>query len=386
MKIVILAGGGGTRLWPLSRQSRPKQFTKLLNGKTLLENTLERFMGYRPKDIYISTNPQNVPLIKEILPNFFEQNIIIEPEKRDTGPAMGFVAAKLSIEFLDEPIAFIPSDAYIQDPQKLIICLKAAEKLIKDTGKMLDIGIPPEFPSVHLGYTKIAEKFADIADIEVYSFAGHTEKPDLETAKKYLQDGHYLWHGNFYMWTPRLFLEAYKKYVPEIYSHLLAIQETLKVDNTDKVNQEFSQMEKISIDYAITEKMNPKDVLIIKGDFGWSDIGAFDVLYDKLKGESDADGNIIKANHLSLDTKNCFIYDSGWCANPSRTKTDVASGSSSNSKQSPISVNKKIATIGVSDLVIINTPDALLICPKDRSQDVKKIVDKLKESGEEKYL
>ncbi|NQU77690.1 mannose-1-phosphate guanylyltransferase [Candidatus Falkowbacteria bacterium] len=360
MKIVIFAGGTGSRLWPLSRKSRPKQFIKLTNEKTPLENTLERFLNdYSMDDIYISTDPANEKIIKEILPDFPLENIIIEPEKRDNAPAMGFVALVLSLKFPDEPFAFIPTDSHIENPQRFIECLKVAEKLIIDTGKMLDIGIEAELPSTTLGYTKIGDKYKTINDVEVYHFAGQTEKPDLATAKKYLKTGDYLWHANHYMWTPRLLLEAYEKYAPEHNKHLFNIYEALLEGDEEKVKQEYSKMEKISIDYAITEKMDPSEVLIIKGDFGWSDIGAFDILYDKLKEQADKDGNVVKANHTGVDTKNCLIFGQE---------------------------NKKIATIGLSDLAIIDTPDTLLICPKEKSQDVKKIVEKLKDEGEDKYL
>lgn len=372
MKIVILAGGTGTRFWPLSRENRPKQFTQLVTKKTLLEDTLERFTNdYVQEDIYISTTLAHEKLVRKTLPGFPQENIIIEPEKRDTAPAMGFVATKLSLEFPDEPFAFIASDHYIKDVQKFLACLKVAGALIKKTNKMLDIALAPEFPSTVLGYTKVGKKYETINDIEVYEFVGHTEKPDLLTAKKYLKSGDYLWHGNFYMWTPRLLLKAYEKYAPELNEHLFNIYTALKSGDDALVSQEYSKMEKISIDYALTEKIDPSQVLIIKGDFGWSDIGAFDVLYAELKAEADKDGNVVRANHTGLDTKNCFIY--GVDTPLSRVKAEPSSA-------------KKIATIGVKDLVIIDTPDALLICPKEKSQDVKKIVEKLKNGGEEEFI
>jgi len=372
MKIVIFVGGTGTRFWPLSREARPKQFTNLITEKTLVQDTLERFTSdYSREDIYISTTLANQKLVEQTLPEFPKENIIVEPEKRDTAPAYGFVALVLSLKFPDEPFAFIPTDHHIENPQRLIECLKVAEKLIIDTGKMVDIGIEAELPTTTLGYTKIGDKYKTINDVEVYHFAGQTEKPNLTTAKKYLKSGDYLWHGNFYMWTPRLMLEAYEKYAPEHNDHLFNIYEALQEGDEDKVKQEYSEMEKISIDYAITEKMDPSEVLIIKGDFGWSDIGAFDILYDKLKEQADKDGNVIRANHTGVDTKNCLIIRN----DPPLSGADAE-----------LSSAKKIATIGLKDLAIIDTPDALLICPKEKSQDVKKIVEKLKDGGEETYL
>lgn len=365
MNIVILAGGGGTRLWPMSRTKSPKQFWPLVSELTMFEETFNRFKNDYPiANIYISTTKQTAKLAQKILPEIPKKNYIIEPEKRDTGPAMAFAAAYLATKAdADEPMVFIASDHMIKNSSLLVKSLKEAEKIIKKTKKMMDIAITPTFPNVNLGYTKIGKLYKKIDDIKIFEFKGHKEKPDLATAQKFMRDGNFLWHANFFMWTPRLLLEAYKKYAPAIYQPIEEIIKAYKQKNIkirEKIiEREFAKTPKISIDYAIAEKMNPKDVLIIKGEFGWSDIGSWSMLYDQLTEKSDHDKNIIKANLVHKDSKNCLIYGPK---------------------------EKLIATIGLDNIVIVDTKDALLVCKKNQSHNVKKIVEMLKEEGRERYL
>jgi mannose-1-phosphate guanylyltransferase len=300
-----------------------------------------------------------VEIARRLAPQIPEKNFIIEPEKRDTAPAMGLVAAKLFNESPDEPIAFIPSDHFISDKQKFVRILKKAEELIRETGKLLDIAVSPSFPSTVLGYTRIGNLFVSDEGVEVFEFLGHKEKPDFETAQKYLLAGDYLWHANYYMWTPKLILEAFNRYSPAHGAELQKIGAAVKVDDREALAEAFRRMEKISFDYAVTEKIDPRDVLIVKGEFGWSDVGAFDMLYDSQKAKADADKNVWNGDWRGHDTSGCLIY-----GRP----------------------DKVIATVGVDDLVIVDTPDALLICPKSRSQDVKKIVEILKAENKFKHL
>lgn len=355
-----MAGGSGTRLWPKSRQNKPKQFTKVVGKKTMIEQTYDRLHGfYEAKDIYFSTIPAFVAEIERIFPHLPSENIIIEPEKRDNAAAHGFIAAHFSLKDGDEPLAFIPSDHFIEDVVGFHKTIKVAEKRIKKEGKMLDIALPPTFASTVLGYTKVGKMKAREDGVEVYEFLGHTEKPPFATAKKYLKEKCYLWHGNYYMWTPNKFLAAYEKYAPKIFNHLEMIKEALRREDHAAIEKEYAKIEKTSIDFAILEKIDPKEVLILKGDFGWSDIGAFDVLYDLLKVEQDASQNLAEGKWVGLDTSGSYI------SGPPK---------------------KLIATIGVDDLIIIDTKDALLVCPRSRAQDVKKLVEDLKERGEINFI
>ena len=359
MRIVILAGGTGTRFWPVSRSNKPKQLSKLVSEKTMIEETLDRFSDWPKEKIFISTTQDLLLKIKEVLPDFPESNYIVEPSLRDTAPAMGYVATCISRIDSEEPIVFIPSDHFIGDKEKFLLSIREAEKVILETGKLLDISVYPTSPTTTLGYTKIGNLFRQTNGIDFYEFLGHKEKPDLETAKKYLDEGAYLWHANYYMWSPKKFLEAYQKYVPEMYTTLMEIKRLMDEGNKEQeIADLYSSMQKISIDYAITEKMDPKEILIIRGDFEWDDIGAWDTLYQNLLSKTDDNKNLVMGESINIDTNNSLIYGNE---------------------------GKVIATIGLEDMVIVDTPDALLVCPKNRAQEVKKVIEELKKRGE-KYL
>lgn len=359
MRIVILAGGTGTRFWPMSRNDKPKQLSKLVSGKTMIEETLDRFAEWPKEKIFISTTRDLLSKIKEVLPDFPESNYIVEPSLRDTAPAMGYVATCISRIDPEEPMVFVPADHFIGDKEKFLLSIREAEKVILETGKLLDISVYPTNPTTTLGYTKIGNLFRQTEGIDFFEFLGHKEKPDLETAKKYLADGSYLWHANYYMWSPKKFLEAYQKYAPEMYATLMEIKRLLDEGNREQeISDLYAGMQKISIDYAITEKMDPKEILIIRGDFEWDDIGAWDTLYQNLLSKTDENKNLIVGETVNIDTSGSVIYGRE---------------------------GKVIATIGLQDMVIVDTEDALLVCPKSRSQEVKKVIEELKKRGE-KYL
>lgn len=354
MRIVILAGGGGSRMWPISRSDRPKQLCDLISEKTMLEETIDRFSDYPKEKIFIATTKELLSKIRKTLPEFPQENIIIEPSRRDTAPAMGYAALRLSLLDEDEPIAFIPSDHYIGRIDIFLKSIKEAGKVIEETGRLLDISIHPTIPTTSLGYTKVGKKEFERDGIEFFEFLKHVEKPDYKTAQGYLEEGSYLWHANYYMWTPKFFLGAYKKYAPKIYEGLMKIKELIEKNDEEEIDRVYSEMERISIDYAITEKMDSKELLIIKGAFEWKDIGAWDTLHENLMTKTDERRNLVKGSRLNIDTSGSIIYGKD---------------------------EKLIATIGIDDLVIIDTDDALLVCPKSRAQDVKKIVEELKERG-----
>ena len=360
MNIVILCGGVGTRLWPLGRKNNPKQFFPMISKKPLVKETYDRFLKVFGKEkIYFSVTEDLVPQLKKVFPKLPAKHFIVEPSRRDTAPAMGFAALNLFLSHPDEPMVFVPSDHFIADAKRFIDCFKAGDKMIKETGKLVDIGVVATFPSTALGYTRIGSKHHAVKGVEVYHFAGHTEKPDAETALKYVSGGDYLWHANYYMWTPRLFLAAIEHYAPELNKTLAEIAVALKRKKKNEVKKLYNSAEKISFDYAVTEKITKDKVLIIKGDFGWSDVGAWDVLHEQLQHRADEHGNVKEGMVVTADTKRSLLYSH---------------------------TGKVLATVGLENMVVVDTPDALLVCPKSRAQDVKKIFPEIEKKGLHKYL
>ncbi len=357
MKAVILAGGSGTRLWPISRSAKPKQFSELVGQETLIQDTYRRLLRLFPKeDIYFSVSAPFDELIKEAFLDVSPENIFLEPERRDTGPAMGYVATRLSIDFPDEPVVFVPSDHYIRDEERFLQCLTLGERLILETGKLVDIGIRPTFPSTALGYTHVDELLCERNGIRIHNFLGHTEKPAYPVAKAYLEDGTYLWHANYYMWTPRKFMEAFHTHAPQMGGGLEKIKKALEENNEQAVIDIFKELPKISIDYAVTEYMGEGQILVIEGDFGWSDIGAWDTLHDQL---SENKENVSRGLVVAIDTVHSLIYGQK---------------------------NKITAVLGMDGVVVVDTEDALLVCNRQDSQRVKEIVQHLSEKGHDKYL
>lgn len=360
MNFVIMCGGSGTRLWPQSRSLQPKQFAALVTDLTMLEETVQRLDGLAtPETLYISTNAQFAPIIQKLLPDIPVDHYIIEPEKRDTGPAMGFVAAWMSRVARDEPMVLMPADHHIKDPAIYRATFAIGEQLVREHGVMVNIGLPPTFPNTNLGYLKVGKELEERDGVHVFSFEGQREKPDLKTAKQFLDEGNYLWNGGYFMWTPQKFMDAYQRFAPSIGKQLPAIITALDEQSDDALHEAFAKMEAKSIDYAVIEKMDVGEVRTVRGDFGWADLGDWHMLSEQLADHADKQGNLIKAHWRGVDTQDTLVYGQP---------------------------EKLITTIGVSGLVIIDTPDALLVTPKERSQDVKKIVELLRDEGLNQYL
>lgn len=361
MKAVIMAGGSGTRLWPYSRSNKPKQFQKLVSGRTMLQDTVARLDFLKPQDIFVSTNAEYETIVREQTKGKIPQtNIILEPALRDTAPSIGLAAAYLSKKHPKEVMAVIYADHLIQKKDEFIKKLKIAEKLAREENTLNIIEVKAKFPNVNLGYVKIGKMLKEMNGVEIFSFEKFTEKPDLKTAIAFLNSYKYLWNTGLYVWRVETILQKFKKYLPKTYANLQKIQKSIGTKNEKKKIQEFYPLcDKISIDYGIMEKTDPKEVRIIPAELGWSDVGTWDSIFSELAGAQGSENNLIKGKHMGIDTRRSLIYG---------TK------------------DKLIATIGIKDLVIVETEDALLVCDKKRSHDVKKLVEKLKTGHYKKLL
>jgi len=252
-------------------------------------------------------------------------------------------------------MAVIYADHLIQERDEFVEKLKTAEKVANDQKSLNIIEVNAKFPNVNLGYVQVGDKIDEVDGSPILSFKKFTEKPDLETAKSFLESGDYLWNTGYYVWRVDVILEAYKNHLPDTYERLMRIQDAINTPEYEiTLNTEYPECQKISIDYAIMEKVDPSTVRIIPADLGWSDIGTWHSLHEELTDSKDA--NLTRGQTLEIESQGSIIYNDD--------------------------PNKTIVTVGLENLAIINTPDALLIVDKNKSQDVKKAVEKLKEEQE----
>lgn len=342
MKAVILAGGGGTRLWPLSTPEKPKQFQKLVSDKTMLEETVERLDFLQSADIYIAINEKHLNLVKELCPQIPENNIILEPALCDTAPCIGFAATIIEKRHPGEVMAIIYADHLIKNKAEFQKQLKLAEKLAKEKNTINIIEVDATEPNINYGYVELGQKDESGNDPEIYILKSFKEKPDLTTAKKFLEDGNHLWNTGLYVWQTKTILEHYKKLQPETYEKLQKM-----VDNTGKITQEattlYETLEKISLDYAIIEKIDPTGVRILKSvNLGWSDIGSFKAIWEELA--KSPEENITRGETKLIGCSGCLIYADN---------------------------NEPVAGISLKDTVIIDSPNGLLVCNKEDSKRVK---------------
>ncbi len=361
LKIALFCGGTGTRMWPASRRDKPKQFQPLVGKESMFQQAVRRIIkGFPIKDVFVITGRQYVGLVVQQAPDLSLENVIIEPEMRDSLAAVGYAAAILDKKFGNPIVASLwAADHLVKNDNEFIKALKAAYEFVKKNDQIVSIDVKPTFPNIHVGYIKVGKMIQKLNSLAIFEYIKQIEKPDLPTAKKYASSWEYLWHAGYKVWRAQKMLSIYKKYTPKVYLGLVEIQKAWGRDNQDEVFRKvYSTFEKISIDYAIFEKLEPSDVAVLSADLGWSDIGAWDVLKDELA-ENHKD-NVISGEVIDIDSQDCLIYNT--------------------------TQNKIVATIGLQDLIVVDTPDGLLVAQKDRIADVKKVVEKLKEAKKDKYL
>lgn len=361
LKIALFCGGTGTRMWPASRREKPKQFQPLVGDESMFQQAIKRIKkGFPIKDVFVITGRPYVGHVVQQEPDLPLENVIIEPEMRDTAAAVGFAATVLDKKFNNPIVASLwAADHLVKNDQEFIKALKTAYEYAKETGKMVSIDVNPTYPNVHVGYIKVGKMLKKLDGLAIFEFVKHIEKPDAKTAKNFLQSWEYLWHAGYKVWPAQKMLKFYEDKAPKIYKGLLEIQKAWGNDNQDEVvRRVYPNFEKISVDFAIFEKINPAEIVVVSADLGWSDIGAWNILKDELC-ENSKD-NVIRGEVFDIDSRDCLVY-----ANAQ---------------------NKVVATIGLEELIIVDTKDALLVAQKDRISEIKKIVEKLKEAKKEEFL
>lgn len=358
---LVICGGAGTRLWPRSSQKTPKQFLEKFHGdKSLFYQTIERTKLLSDSNkIFVITLPDYTDEVLQQGPDILAKNIITEPVGRNTAMAVGVGAEYIAKIDPQAVIMNFWSDALIKGNDLFVNSLNLAAKVAFENNYLVDIGLKPTFPHTGLGYLEAGERVSS-TNAEVYKVNTFKEKPDLATAQGYLNKGNYYWNTGIYVWSAKAIFEAFSKYSPAIYTLLREVAESIGTSAEKEVLQKvYGQVEEVSIDVAVSEKTN--NLALVPATFSWSDVGDWRVTYD-LK-EKDAEGNVIE----------CF-GQTGW---------HMGSGTKNTLVQTE---NRLVATVGVSDLIIIETEKAILVCAKDKAQDVKKIVNDLKEKNKKEYL
>lgn len=349
MKIVIFAGGAGTRLWPLSRRNSPKQFEKFKNNRSTLQMAVERVMGFGLENIYISTNIKYVPLVEEQIKEIEPVRIFSEPTRRDLAAAVGLTLLRLKQADVNGPVAILWADHFMDRPEEFRAALKKGENLvIENPEQIVFLGEKPRFSNQNLGWIQTGEKISG----NLYKFLGWKYRPELEVCKKMFKSGEWMWNPGYFIFDINFVLSLYQKFQPELLKILVAMVEDEKL-----LLKEYQNLPAISFDNAIIEKVNPEQAVVIKVDMGWSDPGTLYALKEALAESEEA--HYIKGKAILYDSRDCFVYNEE---------------------------EKLVAGVGLDGMIVINTKDALLVCHKDHVPDVKELLKKIEEEGKEEYL
>lgn len=357
---VIMAGGGGTRLWPLSRRKTPKQALKLIGEDTLFQSTVKRLEGFFPLEhILVVTVAEQAELLKEQVPDLPEENFLLEPAPRGTASVVGFAATVLHHRDPEAVMAVFPADHFIRNRDLFYHLLETAVKVTEEN-YLVTLGITPTFPATGYGYIQRGEKLPENFTYPVYEVARFKEKPQKEEAYEMSVKGGYSWNSGMFIWRTQTILSEIDQQMPELKSVLDEISDSLASPELASIIQKvWLPLKSETIDYGIMEKAEKVAVLPASG-LDWSDVGSWDSLFDVVL-PNDSHGNIVvSGEHIAENTENTLIYGNG--------------------------EKRLIVTIGVEDLVIVDSGDILLVAQRDQAQDVRKVVEKLKEENNQKYL
>lgn len=358
---VLLAGGGGTRLWPKSRIETPKQFLKLTGTQSMMQIAAARINKLVDwENIIVVTNKIYLEEVKKQLPELKVENIIAEPAKRDTAAAMliGALYAKSKDE--DAIVINAASDHVVDDIPEFIKVMSAAVETAASNPYLITVGITPSYPTSAFGYIKVGQDIKKIKrDLMLFEVDSFTEKPNLATAIAFISTGAYFWNANMYVWAAKELKAAFAKFMPDMLEICKDLDQLKSKEFHQALAKVYKEVESISIDYAISEKAD--NLVLIPGDFGWNDVGDWKVVYDL--GKKDLSGNVTigdeKETHtLAVNAHKNLIHTDG----------------------------RLVAICGIDDLIIVDTDEILMICPKNKSQDVKKLVERLKEENKKEYL
>lgn len=358
MYAVIMAGGKGTRFWPKSREKLPKHLLDIVSAKTIIQETVERIAPLIPKEnILIVTGQNHADELMRQVPRIPRENIIIEPLGRNTAPCIGLAALHIKRKSPHGVMAVLPADHLITGASRFRRLLSTACKIADSGDYLVTIGIKPTSPETGYGYIERGSLHAKVKGTDVFAVKSVREKPALKQAKAFLKKGGFCWNSGMFVWRVDTILEAIERWLPRIHDGLLQIERGMGKDGErEALRRVYENIPSISIDYGVMEKAG--NILLIEGDFGWSDMGSWDALWEV--SDKDENGNAANCRDLfiGVDARNSLIHSS----------------------------RKLVALLGVEDLIVVDTEDSLLICKRGNSQDVKKVVEILEDNKKKEYL
>ncbi|MDX2046124.1 MAG: mannose-1-phosphate guanylyltransferase [Chitinophagaceae bacterium] len=354
--VAIMAGGIGSRFWPMSRTNFPKQFLDILNtGKTLIQATYDRFARFIPaENIYVVTSKEYEHIVAEQLPRLSKANILCEPSRKNTAPCVAYISYKLNQLNPKGSLICAPADHLIQDDKAFNkVCLEALDFVAKHHA-LITLGIKPTHPNTGYGYIQFEP---EAASDNVYQVKTFTEKPNLELAKTFMASGEFLWNAGIFAWQVKNIVAAFQKHLPEMAEVFDAEKNNFNTPQEDAaIERIYPQCTNISIDYGIMEKAN--NVYVIPSSFGWSDLGTWNSAYENM--EKDYLGNAVGSdNVMVIDATKCMVHSNN---------------------------DKLLLLQGLDDFIIVDTKDVLMICKKEKEQEIKEFVAEVKRNKGEKYL
>ena len=356
MYVAILAGGSGTRLWPLSRSKRPKQLLSLISDRSLIQETVDRVEPLVAADqVFVVSEQSHSDDIRAQLPAIPAANFVIEPVRRGTAPALALASLIIQSVDPDAVMASLHSDAVIGNPDELLRALRLARRVASSSDYLVTLGVRPSYPATNFGYVEMAEPLEEVSAGEVRRAARFVEKPDAERAVGFVESKRYLWNSGIFVWRVSVIMDHFQRLMPQLYSHLMEIKPALGTERQDRVIAEvYPRMEKETIDYGVMERA-PR-VAVVPTDLQWNDVGS----WSELMGVSEPNqgSNLVRGIHVGLDTENTLVFAG----------------------------TKPVVTIGLQDLVIVDTEDVLLVARRDRAHEVKKIVEQLEGDEDMRHL